>query len=191
MLIGTPCDKDGNLLLDPTLPPSLKTRDPTDWRPFKDQIAFEAAEWFYKSNQTSASGIDEILRIWAASLAKHEDAAPFTDHTDLYQAIDDISVDGGGVPWKSHSFEYTGPRPDDDAPKWMAAEHTIWYRDPRKLFLNMLDNPDFAKYFDYAPLRQYDVNDHRCYEDFMSGDWSWLQAVSCCFTSVSVLIFVT
>ena len=183
MLIGIPCNKDGTLLLDLTLPPLLEISDPTDWSPFKDQIAFEAAKLFYKHNQASAAGINVIFHIWAASLAKHEDAAPFTNHRDLYQMIDNISV--GSIPWKSHTFEYTGPRPEDNVPKWMKAEYTVWYHDPQKIILNMLNNPDFAKYFNYAPLRQYDVNNDRCYKNFMSGDWSWLQAVSCCcFTLV-------
>ena len=84
MLIGISCDKDGTLLLDSTLPPSLKISDPTDWSPFKDQIEFEAVEWFYKCNQASAAGINEILHIWAASLTKHGDAAPLANHHDLY-----------------------------------------------------------------------------------------------------------
>jgi hypothetical protein len=59
----------------------------------------------------------------------------------------------------------------------MDAEYTVWYRDPHKLFLNMLKNPDFEKAFDYAPYRQYDEKGNRVYEHFMSGDWAWQQAV--------------
>jgi hypothetical protein len=59
----------------------------------------------------------------------------------------------------------------------MTADYTIWYRDPRLLFLNMLENPDFVENFDYAPLRQFNSMGSRCYQNFMSGDWAWKQAV--------------
>ena len=43
----------------------------------------------------------------------------------------------------------------------------------------MLANPEFAEHFDYAPHRQYDpnLNGFHRYENFMSGDWAWKQAV--------------
>jgi hypothetical protein len=42
----------------------------------------------------------------------------------------------------------------------------------------MLDNPDFAEHIDYAPHRHYNADGVRCYENFMSGDWAWGQAVT-------------
>lgn len=59
----------------------------------------------------------------------------------------------------------------------MTGEYTIFYRDPRKLFVNMLENPEFVDNIDYAPLRQYNKKGIREYENFMSGDWAWKQAV--------------
>jgi hypothetical protein len=59
----------------------------------------------------------------------------------------------------------------------MTTDYTIWYRNPRQLFLNMLQNPDFATVFDYAPLREYDKDGNRQYKNFMSGNWAWKQAV--------------
>ncbi len=59
----------------------------------------------------------------------------------------------------------------------MTTDYTIWYRDPHQLFLNILQNPDFATTFDYAPLREYDKDGNRQYKNFMSGDWAWKQAV--------------
>ena len=32
----------------------------------------------------------------------------------------------------------------ENAPPWMQAEYTVWYRDPCMLFKNMLENPEFA-----------------------------------------------
>ena len=44
------------------------------------------------------------------------------------------------------------------------------------LFKNMLENPEFADHFDYAPYR-YDTKGDRVYEHFMSSDWAWKQAI--------------
>ena len=67
----------------------------------------------------------------------------------------------------------------------MTTEYTIWYRNPQRLFHNMLGNPEFAGHIDYAPLRQFSPSEDgdelvREYENFMSGDWVWKQAVRPC-----------
>jgi hypothetical protein len=113
-------------------------------------------------------------------LAVHGDQPPFLNHTDVYETIDAIPI--GGAPWQSSTFTYDGPKPTADVPKWMEAEYTIWFRDPHKLLLEMLKNPDFVDSIDYTPYRQYDEKGNRQYENFMSGDWAWKQAVRiCCF----------
>ena len=108
-------------------------------------------------------------------LAVHDDQPPFLDHKDVYQAIDDIPI--GGVPWQSLMFTYEGLKPIADVPKWMDAEYTVWFCDPHQLFLQMLKNPAFVNSFDYSPYRQFDENGNCQYEQFMSGDWAWKQAV--------------
>jgi hypothetical protein len=149
-------------------------RDADDWAPFESPVAFDLAHFFFKEDQTSAGKIDRVLQIMADLLEVHNDQPPFTSHNDVYRTIDEIPI--GGEPWQSFTFTYDGPKPVD-TPKWMDAEYTVWFRDPRKLFLNMLKNPDFEKSFDYAPYRQYDKKGNRRYEHFMSGDWAWQQAV--------------
>jgi hypothetical protein len=112
-------------------------------------------------------------------LEVHSDQPPFLDHKDVYETIDAIPI--GGVPWQSSTFTYEGPKPSVDVPKWMEAEYTIWFRDPHRLFLEMLKNPDFVQSFDHTPYRQYDRSGNRQYENFMSGDWAWKQAVCICW----------
>jgi len=176
LAIGEPCDQEGNPLLDPEAPPPVpEPRNPDDWTPFESDLAFRLAEFLYKDDQTSAAKTDQFLQLMAASLATHGDTPPFVNHRELYETIDAIPV--GGVPWQSFTFTYEGPKPADDPPKWMDAEYVVWYRDPHELFLEMLKNPEFAKSFDAAPLRQYNENGDRQYENFMSGDWAWKQAV--------------
>jgi hypothetical protein len=51
----------------------------------------------------------------------------------------------------------------------------------------MLQNPDFANSFDYAPYRQYDAKGSHHYLHFMSGDWAWNQAVSMIVSACYIL----
>ena len=155
-------------------------RQQDDWTPYKDRVAFELAELLFQREQMSIGNIDILLRLWAASLVQHEDSPPFLNHQDLYDTIDATSV--GGVPWQSATLSYDGPLPAQPLP-WMQSGYTIWFRDPRLLFKNMLQNTDFAKSFDYRPYRQYDTRakGSRRYEHFMSADWAWNQAV-CSFS---------
>ena len=53
----------------------------------------------------------------------------------------------------------------------------IYFREPCQLFLNMLANPSFAEDFDLTPMHVFDIKGSRQYENFMSGDWAWKQAV--------------
>lgn len=145
-----------------------------DWFPFRNRIAFETADFLFKRRKMSIADINFLFRLWGATLAPYNDVPPFVDHRELYDTIDMIPV--GGVPWQSASLSYDGPLPDD-APTWMENEFIIWFQDPHLLVKNMIANPDFLNNFDYAPLRQYDSTGSRCYENFMSGDWAWRQAV--------------
>lgn len=123
----------------------------------------------------SAANTDTLLQLWAATLAPYDDTPPFSSHDELYSAID--ATPHGGAPWQHVILSYGQPKPEN-APTWMDDAYNIWYRDPHLLFKNMLENPEFANFFDPAPLRQYAEKGHRCYENFMSGDWAWKQAVS-------------
>jgi len=164
--------------LHPTSQPASPPEPDSDnWDPFESRLAFELAHFLYKENQTPAAKIDRMLGLMSDSLAIHNDEPPFGGHQDVYDTIDAIPI--GGVPWQSFTFTYDGPKPEN-APKWMDAEYTIWFRDPHQVFLNMLKNPDFRNSFDYGPYRKYDEKGDRWYEHFMSGDWAWQQAVCSC-----------
>jgi hypothetical protein len=181
-IVGVPCNRDGNPLLNVGSEPVAVLKDMNDWTPFDNRLQFETSEFLYKRVRMSAANIDILCALWAASLDEFAADPPFTGHCDLYSTIDAIPV--GGVPWQSTAFTYDGPRPDSELPdgieipKWMENEYEIWFRDPRLLFKNMLANQDFNGSFDYAPFRQYDDKGLRRYEQFMSGDWAWKQAVS-------------
>jgi hypothetical protein len=125
----------------------------------------------------SAGNIDTILSLWAASLAQHNASAPFSNHNDLYNTIDSTPL--GNVPWQSFNLHYEGERPNGDIPTWMDSQFEVWFRDPRTLVQNMIANPDFDHEFDCSPFQEYDTaGDNHRFQDFMSGNWAWKQAVN-------------
>jgi hypothetical protein len=175
-IAALPCEEDGTPLMDPETSTAIPWHQRSDnWAPYKNHVAFELANFLYRREQMSAGNIDTILELWAASLASHNDSPPFANHQNLYNTIDATPI--AGVPWQSATLSYDGLRPEQP-PSWMESEYTIWFRDPRLLFKNLLENPDFSKSFDYTPYQQYDNKGKRRYEHFMSGDWAWKQAVS-------------
>ena len=126
----------------------------------------------------SAGDINIILRLWAASLVTHNDEPPFTNAAGLYKAID--STPFAGTPWQSFSLQYNGDEAGD-ALSWMSAEYDVWFWDPHVLVLNLLSNSDFKANFDYAPYQEHTSDRVHQFQDFMSANWAWNQAVSCCY----------
>ena len=107
----------------------------------------------------SEGNIDKLLKLWAATLAKHNNNPPFENHDDLFATIDSTSV--GDAPWKSFSTTYNGEKPDGEVPSWMEEKYEIWYRDPHVLVQNMLSNLEFDGGFDYTPYREFKVSKDR------------------------------
>jgi hypothetical protein len=136
------------------------------------------ADFVYRRDQMSAGNIDSLLDIWAASLFELGGQPPCTNHNDVYRAIDSIPL--GDVPWQNFKTRFNGQKPQGHTPLWMEAEYEVWFRDPRTVIRNMLANPDFDGEIDFAPLQEFDDDGERQFQDFMSGDWAWQQAVSSC-----------
>ena len=164
----------GNFLDDDEPPRAPEPPDPTDWTPFTSQSQFETAEFLFKQAQMSAGDIDDLLTLWAAEAVVSGGEPPFVNHAHLYKTIDAIPV--GGAPWQRFTMTYNGPQPENNVSSWMEQKYDVYFRDPRKLFLEMLANPAFADDFDYMPMQEF-VHGSRRYEHFMSGDWAWKQAV--------------
>jgi hypothetical protein len=60
----------------------------------------------------------------------------------------------------------------------MVKDFDVWYQNPHDIIKNMLSNVDFLGEIDTAPFREYNADGDRQYQNFMSGDWAWNQAVS-------------
>ena len=158
-------------------PPPLRSDcGPYNWTPYHNRIEFEVADFLYWRNQMSTGHIDFIFNLWAASLATHQDSPPFSNHTEMYHAINSTPL--GDLPWRCFSLEYNGDVPRDGVWSWMDAEYDVWFRDPLDLMHKILSNPDFDGKIDYAPVQEYRSDGVHRYQNFMSGNWSWKQAVS-------------
>ena len=158
--------------------------DPTDWGAFKSKEGFEIAELIYSRARISQNNIDDLLKICSG------EQVPFSNHKELYAAIDSIAV--GKVPWQSFSVQYDDAYGDDGnvtRPKWMSDVHEIFYRDPRLVIHEILANPDFRDGMDFAPYCVFNEDCIRTYQHLMSGDWAWEQAVSSLFLQAIGQIF--
>lgn len=127
----------------------------------------------------SEGDTDFLLNLINALLASHGDSAPFRNHSDMHNKIDATTL--GEAPWDHFTLKYNGPLPEgvsqENIPTWMTDEHEIWFRDPVTLLENLLANPDFKDEFDYVPYQEHAADGSHRFRDFMSGNWSWRQAV--------------
>lgn len=179
VLKGTPCDCDGQFLPPGSTPPPLDQQGPggSSYRPFPSRPHFEIADFVYRRKKMSADEINEWMQLLSAFYPRQD--PPFTSHTELYKTID--AIDAGDVPWQGFSVNYNGERPehaDTPIPPWMDKDYPVHFRCPRQLGRLLIGNPDFAGEMDYAPKQVYAEGDKREYQDFMSGNWAWKQAVS-------------
>jgi hypothetical protein len=92
-------------------------RPKTDWLPFESRLEFELAEFLFQKTEMSASRIDELLELWAASQLQYTQSPPFSSYRTIQKKIDNIPV--GDVPWTSFQARYTGNLPVPNPPKWM------------------------------------------------------------------------
>ena len=179
MYLGTPCDENGDDLLpgSPPPPPSPidENGEPLPFFPYSDCKEFRLANFLFKRNQMPGTEIDELMQIWSDTLLA-EQGPPFVDHNDLYNTIDATIL--GDVPWQSFSITYSDKLPlNGDIPPWMLAEYDVWFRDPKVVLQNQLQNADFKDAFDYALFQRFGENGDREWEDFMSANWGYQQAV--------------
>jgi hypothetical protein len=118
------------------------------------------------------------MQLWSVTTDGSPSPAPFQNHREMYNTIDATPL--GDIPWSSFTVQYDRERPtdSDDVPQWMTAPFQVCYRDPHAVVHKMLGNPGFKDHMDYVPYREFDVKmQGRQWQDFMSGDWAWMQAV--------------
>jgi Plavaka transposase len=132
----------------------------------------------------SAANINELFGLWAAKSLTCGDLPPFANAADLYGTIDSTPL--GDVPWQNISLRYNNAPADGRIPDWMTAEYEAWFRDPHAVVKDMIGNPDYKDGFDVAPVQVHTSNGQRKYQNFMSGDWAWEEAVGHILKHISV-----
>lgn len=172
LLLGRPCDVDGNTLPQGAPPPPVEEKSLTDWTPFDSRLEFEVADLLFRRDEMAAATTDDLFRLWAAD--KQDGHPPFANHDDLTEVIDEIK--DGNAPWEKFTVTYSGLMPDEEPPSWMTEDFEVSHRDPKQVIHLILANPDFQARFSYAPYCQYELVD-RQWTSFMSGNWVWSQAV--------------
>ncbi|KAH8988448.1 hypothetical protein EDB86DRAFT_2828954 [Lactarius hatsudake] len=147
---GKPCRQDGSYptaeQLRPSSPPAANS---TNWGAFESKEGFEMAELLYNKAHMSEGDVDALLDI----VERSNGSVPFSDHTDLYAAIDGLTV--GDVPWQSFTVQFNGELGDDVTKP----------------------NQNYEGGMDFGPYRAFDKDGTRVYEHMMSGDWAWEQAL--------------
>jgi hypothetical protein len=140
----------------------------------------------YVEEEMSAGKIDKLLKLLSDV---YDTQPPFTSSQQLYTLIDTIKQ--GDVPWNGFSVSYDGARPPEGAPQppWMNEKYEVWFRDPLRVLENQITNPDFNGLMDLSPKRVYHKG-KRQYNDLMSGNWAWEQAVSCCHSLAALINIV-
>jgi hypothetical protein len=117
------------------------------------------------------------LILWAAALAKggSPEDIPWKNADDMYATIDLIQV--GHVPWITHTFQYSGPRPNGTCPQWMDETYELSVCDVLLLLEKQLATPDFNGHFNTFPFTEFTPEGHRVWSNLMSGDWAYKEAV--------------
>lgn len=174
--VGCPCDANGNLLPDDSPPLLYSEKASDDWSPYNDRSEFELADLLYTQIQLSGHHVNKLFDIFTAYLHKYDGVPPFSSCTELYNIIDNTKV--GDISWENFGVKYSGERPDVPVP-WMDDIYDVWMRDPETAVAQIISNPDFACLMDLVPYREYETaTNARCWQNFMSGDWAWDEAVS-------------
>lgn len=139
----------------------------------------------------SAGNIKTLMDLWAATLLPYDNILPFANHTDLYNTIDSISL--GDVPWQNFSIKYNAEMLPSDGPipPWKTSTYEVWFHDPHADIKNLIGNPDYKGHFDTAPIHEFNKDGDHEYQNFMSGDWAWEEAVCVSFITSKYVINCT
>ena len=169
-----PCDATGDDLEPGAPPPPFEDHAQDNYSPFQSRAEFELAELLFAEEEMSAGKINKLLNVLSAL---YDTQPPFTSSQELYTLID--SIKQGDVPWNSFSVAYDGTCPPDSMPQppWMDETYEVWFRDPLQDLETQIANPDFNDMINFSPKRVYHSG-KRQYNDLMSGNWAWEQAVS-------------
>ncbi|KAF8264139.1 hypothetical protein EI94DRAFT_1772764 [Lactarius quietus] len=152
-----------HILLVFIIPVSMINQGPENWAPYKNCLQFKVADFLYCRNQMSGGNINFVLKLWAVSLAIHDDDPPFSNAQHMYDMIYPTPL--SNIPWESFTLQYDGPRPTENIPSWMDSEYDVWFRNPLSLFKSG---------FNYSPFQE-----HTSHGDIIAEDPEMHSLVFC------------
>lgn len=92
IIVGRPCDEQGEFLPQGTPPPPRSNPGPDDWDPFEDEVQFLTEDFLFCQEEMSAGNINILLDLWALNMAKHDDLGPFSSYEHMYATINSIKL---------------------------------------------------------------------------------------------------
>lgn len=179
MIIGTPCDANGQDLPPDTEPAPPQPKEGGTWHPFKSRAHFELADFIFRRNEMAGEQVDDLMHILASM--DEEGQPPFAGQDDVYKSIDRIAEKDE---WSSLTLWHAdgdGVAEGEDTrtlPTWKQAKYDLWLRDAKKVVQAQISNPELKDHMDYAPRQVFGNKHQRVWSDFMSGNWAWDQCVS-------------
>ena len=93
--------------------------DVESWDPFPDHIAFDFSYFHCIEQQTSETGINKALDLWAAFVLEYCGDTPWSNAQEPYKMID--TIQHSEAPWKTFKLRYQGLLPEGTPPRWMSA----------------------------------------------------------------------
>jgi hypothetical protein len=139
---GQCLDASGNVLPDDAPPPPFPefSIDQNPWSPFKDCLAYEAAEFLYHQSCLPQAQVDILMKLWAVSMFQHGNVPPFDSNEDLLSVIN--SIHKGVIPWEEAEIDFSSTA-TASSPSYLWDKYKIYFHDPHQLLLCMLQNKEF------------------------------------------------
>ena len=131
-----------------------KHRNPdwNPWHPFQNARDFELGRWLMDSGLTKAA-IDEYLQRGLDD----DRCTSFRSADELWALFENLEFGFGSQSWTAFGIE----------------SGTLWTRNVLQCIQLLLGHLPFGEHTVYSPIRIFDTNGHRIYNEINTGDWWW------------------
>jgi hypothetical protein len=167
----------------PVRPGPQSLNSSNQYFPFRDRVAFDAADLLYRRSQLSKLHVDSLMQLWAASLFEHGASPPFSSTHDMLELID--SIKANVVKWQSFDITMLDES-TPDTPSYEKDVYTVPFRDPHEIACEMLAREEFNGHFDDCAYQDFNAQNERVY---MSACHSWERSVSVDYIHTNIKIY--
>ncbi|KAJ7586638.1 hypothetical protein C8J56DRAFT_787323 [Mycena floridula] len=138
-----------------------------NWAPFSSEDEWEFAHWIITSG-TSQADTEKLLKL---HLVKTSMKPSFKNKHAFLQKIDALpQASQWSCEGKVIEGKIKGPKGE-----FLTENVEVWMRDPLECIEELVGNPMFEEYLDYAPYHVYYRSDgtNRGFDEMATGDWWW------------------